>query len=143
MKISTKGRYALRVIIDLAEHRSGEYIPMKEVAARQDISLKYIEKIMPLLTKNGLVEGIHGKGGGYRLTKAPAEYTVESILRTTKDSMAPVSCLEPGAEACPRAAECRTLSMWRGLDRLITQYFEHIVLADLMHGGADGGDYVI
>lgn len=88
MKISTKGRYALRVIIDLAEHRSGEYIPMKEVAARQDISLKYIEKIMPLLTKNGLVEGIHGKGGGYKLKADPQFLTVGEILRLAEGDLA-------------------------------------------------------
>lgn len=143
MLVSTKGRYALRVMIDLAEHQADGFIPLKVIAQRQDISEKYLENIIKLLVKAKLLTGVRGKGGGYRLTKAPAEYTVESILRITEDSMAPVSCLEPGADACPRAAECRTLSMWRGLDRLITQYFEHIVLADLMHGGADGDDYVI
>ena len=96
MKISTKGRYSLRVIIDLAEHRNGGYIPMKEVAARQKISLKYIEKLMPLLTKSGLVEGIHGKGGGYKLKREPEFLTVGEILRLAEGDLAPVSCLEKG-----------------------------------------------
>ena len=143
MLISTKGRYALRVMIDLAEHQSDGFIPLKVIAERQEISEKYLESIIKLLVKARLVNGLRGKGGGYRLTKAPEQYTVESILRVTEDSMAPVACLEPGSEACPRAAECRTLSMWRGLDKLITEYFENITLADLMHNDPGGYDYVI
>ena len=143
MLISTKGRYALRVMIDLAEHQSDGFIPLKVIAERQEISEKYLENIIKLLVKAKLLNGLRGKGGGYQLTKAPEQYTVESILRITEDSMAPVACLEPGAEACPRAAECRTLSMWQGLDKLITEYFTNITLADLMHSAPDGGDYVI
>ena len=143
MLISTKGRYALRVMIDLAEHQTEGYIPLKTIAQRQGISEKYLEGIIKLLVKAKLLNGLRGKGGGYQLTKAPEQYTVESILRITEDSMAPVACLEPGADACPRAAECRTLSMWRGLDKLIADYFENITLADLMHSGPDGYDYVI
>ena len=111
--ISTRGRYALRVMIDLAEHGGGDFVPMKEVAARQEISLKYIERIMPLLTKENLVEGLHGKGGGYRLCRPPEDYSVGEILRITEGELAPVACLERGAKPCPRAAECRTLPMWK------------------------------
>ena len=113
MMISTKGRYALRVMIDLAEHREDGYIPMKEVADRQEISLKYLERILPVLSKNNLVEGIHGKGGGYRLSRAPEEYTVGEILRLEEGDLAPVACLACGAELCNRQAYCKTLSMWK------------------------------
>ena len=143
MLISTKGRYALRVMIDLAEHQADGFIPLKVIAQRQEISEKYLESIIKLLVKDKLLTGVRGKGGGYQLAKAPEEYTVESILRITEDSMAPVACLEPGAEACARAAECRTLPMWRGLDKLIREYFQNITLADLMHNEPDGYDYVI
>lgn len=143
MLISTKGRYALRVMIDLAEHQADGFIPLKVIAQRQDISEKYLENIIKLLVKAKLLTGVRGKGGGYQLTKAPEQYTVWSILRITEDSMAPVACLDPGSDACPRAAECRTLPMWRGLDQLITEYFENITLADLMHNEPDGYDYVI
>lgn len=130
--ISTKGRYALRVIIDLAEHSSGEYIPMKEVANRQEISLKYLERIMPVLTKNGMVESVHGKGGGYRLTRQPDEYKVGDILRLAEGSLAPVACLECGAKPCERAAECYTLPMWMELDKLINDYLDSVTIADLI-----------
>lgn len=95
------------------------------------------------MVKAKLLTGVRGKGGGYRLAKVPEQYTVESILRVTESSMAPVSCLEHGSDVCPRSAECRTLSMWRGLDQLITEYFENITLADLIHSDPDGYDYVI
>ena len=143
MLVSTKGRYALRVMIDLAEHQTDGFIPLKVIAQRQEISEKYLENIIKLLVKAKLLTGVRGKGGGYQLTKAPEQYTVGSILRITEDSMAPVSCLEPGADACPRAAECRTLSMWQGLDKLLTDDFEHITLADLVHRAPAGYDYVI
>lgn len=143
MLVSTKGRYALRVMIDLAEHQSDGFIPLKVIAERQEISEKYLENIIKLLVKAKLLTGLRGKGGGYQLTKAPEQYTVESVLRITEDSMAPVACLEPGAEACPRAAECRTLSMWQGLDKLITEYFANITLADLIRSVPAGYDYVI
>lgn len=143
MLISTKGRYALRVMIDLAEHQADGFIPLKVIAQRQGISEKYLENIIKLLVKDKLLTGIRGKGGGYRLEKAPEEYTVGSILRITEDSMAPVACLEPGADVCTRAAECRTLPMWWGLDKLIRDYFENITLADLMHNEPGEYDYVI
>lgn len=143
MLISTRGRYALRVMIDLAEHQADGFIPLKVIAQRQEISEKYLENIIKLLVKAKLLTGVRGKGGGYMLTKAPEQYTVGSILRITEDSMAPVACLTPGSDACPRAAECRTLPMWLGLDQLITDYFENITLADLRHKDPDGYDYVI
>ena len=143
MLISTKGRYALRVMIDLAEHQAEGFIPLKVIAQRQDISEKYLESIIKQMVKAKLVSGLRGKGGGYRLTKAPEQYTVGSILRITEDSMAPVACLEPGSEACPRATECRTLSLWRGLDKVINDYLDDFTLADLMHSDPDGYDYVI
>ena len=143
MLISTKGRYALRVMIDLAEHQGEGFIPLKAIAQRQGISEKYLESIKKLLVKAKLLNGLRGKGGGYQLTKAPEQYTAGSILRMTEESMAPVSCLESDAEACPRAAECRTLSLWKGLDKVINDYLENFTLADLMHSDPDGYDYVI
>ena len=143
MLVSTKGRYELRVMIDLAEHQADGFIPLKVIAERQEISEKYLENIIKLLVRAKLLNGVRGKGGGYRLAKAPEQYTVESILRITEDSMAPVSCLDANADACSRSAECRTLPMWRGLDKLITEYFENITLADLMDNDPGGYDYVI
>ena len=136
MMISTRGRYALRVLIDLAEHTDGGFIPMKEVAARQDISLKYLEKILPVLTKNGLIEGQQGKGGGYRLMKAPDEYRVYDILQLTEEDLAPVACLADNAKPCERAAECRTLSMWEKFYEITRDYFSGITIADLMKNSA-------
>lgn len=140
--ISTRGRYALRVLIDLAEHRNGQFIPMKEVAERQEISLKYIERIMPLLTKEKFVEGQHGKGGGYKLCREPENYTVGEILRAAEGDLAPVACLGQNAEPCPRAAECRTLPMWERYYKMTNDYFDGITLADLMNTEI-GQDYVI
>lgn len=137
MLVSTRGRYALRVMIDLAEHGNGRYMAMKSVAQRQEISLKYMEKILRLLVSAGLVEGVHGKGGGYRLTRPPEDYTVREILQLTEGSLAPVACLECGAEACKRSAECRTLPMWTELDRMVSGYLEQITLADLMKKGSE------
>lgn len=143
MLVSTKGRYALRVMIDLAEHQADGFIPLKIIAERQEISEKYLENIIKLLVKAKLLTGVRGKGGGYKLARAPEQYTVGSILRITEESMAPVACLDSDAEVCPRAAECRTLNMWRGLDKLINDYLENITLADLMHSDSNGFDYVI
>ena len=140
--ISTKGRYALRVMIDLAEHQTGEYIPLKAIAQRQGISEKYLESILKALVRENLLTGVRGKGGGYRLTRAPETYTVGEILRLTEGSLAPVACLEDRAESCCRMAECRTLPMWRKLDALIQNFFDGIALADLM-GPSQGGDYMI
>ena len=143
MIVSTKGRYALRVMIDLAEHQAERYVPLKEVAARQDISEKYLENILKVLVQNGFLEGLRGKGGGYRLTRSPDQYTVSEILLLTEGSLAPVSCLTPGAPACERMANCRTYTMWKGLNDLIADYFGKITLADLALPDQAGNDYVI
>lgn len=135
MMISTRGRYALRVMIDLAEHAHNGYIPMKDVAKRQDISLKYLERILPMLTKNGFIKGVHGKGGGYKLTREPKSYLVGEILRLTEGGLAPVACLECDAKPCDRIAECRTRSMWEGLHQMINEYLDGVTLADLMRDG--------
>lgn len=132
MLISTRGRYALRVLIDLAEHTGGGYIPLRDIVKRQDISQKYVESIMTMLSKNNLVEGVHGKGGGYRLNREPDEYSVGEILRITEGTLAPVTCLEEGAKPCSRAAECRTLPMWDKLNTMITDYLDGVSLAELM-----------
>lgn len=132
MMISTKGRYALRVMIDLAEHCNGEYIPMKDVVKRQQVSQKYVERIMTMLSKADFVEAVHGKGGGYRLNRSPDEYIVGDILRLTEGSLAPVACLDCDAEECERADQCRTLPMWKELNDRIKDFFDGITIADLM-----------
>lgn len=143
MMISTKGRYALRVMIDIAEHQHDGYIPLKEIAARQEISEKYLEAIVKGLVKESYLTGLRGKSGGYRLTKAPEEYTVGSILRLSEGSLAPVACLEQNPVECRRMAECRTLPMWRKLNTMINDYFDGITLADLVNTSQPGNDYVI
>ena len=132
MMISTRGRYALRVMIDLAENSDGSYLAMKEVAQRQGISLKYLERILPLLVDGGLVEGLRGKGGGYRLTRDPEEYPIGEILRLTEGDLAPVACLEKGASPCERAANCQTLPLWKELDTLVNGFLDSKTLADLI-----------
>lgn len=132
MMISTRGRYALRVMIDLAEHVEDGYIPMKKVAERQEISLKYLEQIMPALSKNNLVEGVHGKGGGYRLRRPPEDYTVGEILRLTEGDLAPVACLAEGADSCSRKEGCKTLPMWTRFYDMINGFFDGITLADFL-----------
>lgn len=142
MKISTRGRYALRVMIDLAEHSGGNFIPLKDVADRQEISQKYLETIMLELSKAGLVDGRHGKGGGYKLNRPPESYTVLEILQITEGELAPVACLESRVAACSKAGDCRTLSLWTGFYKLVKEYFGGISLAGLMKN-SDGNDYVI
>ena len=137
MLISTKGRYALRVMVDLAEHNTGNYIVLMDIAQRQNISEKYLEGILATLSKGGLVSALRGRGGGYKLTKAPEDYSVGSILKLTEGSLAPVACLER------RAAECRTLPLWAKLDKLIDDYLESVSLADLLQGDAGADNYVI
>lgn len=132
MLISTKGRYALRVMIDLAEHQDSERTPLKEIAERQEISQKYIEAIMTLLSKSGLVDAVHGKGGGYMLNRKPEDYKIGEILRLTEGSLSPVACLEAGAAECPRKDNCRTLPLWTKLDELVEGYLDSVSLADLM-----------
>ena len=130
--VSTRGRYALRVIIDLAEHDSGSYTPMKEIAMRQGISLKYLEQIMPVLMKNKVIDGASGKGGGYKLNRPPEEYKVWDILTLTEGSLAPVACLDCDAEKCERESECRTLPMWKKYQEMTEDFFNNISVADLM-----------
>lgn len=132
MIVSTRGRYALRVMIDLAEQHEDSFTPLKDVSARQNISQKYIEAIMTMLSKAGFVDGAHGKGGGYKLNRKPEEYKVGEILRLTEGTLAPVACLENVDYNCDRKAECRTLPMWTKLDELIEGYLDSVTLKDLM-----------
>lgn len=132
MIVSTRGRYALRVLVEMAEHSSDERIPLKEISEKQGISQKYMEFIMTLLSKNGFVDAIHGKGGGYMLNRKPEEYRIGDILRLTEGTLAPVACLEKNAEQCPKQNVCRTVGMWRKLDELIESYLDSVTIADLM-----------
>jgi len=132
MMVSTRGRYALRVIIDLAENAKDGYVPMREVAERQGLSLKYLERILPQLVADNLVEGVHGKGGGYRLSRDPSEISVAEVLKVSEGDIAPVACLEDGAKLCDRVDECRTISVWKGLNERINEYLESVKIADLM-----------
>lgn len=143
MIVSTKGRYALRVLIDMAEHQTEAFVPLKEIARRQDISEKYLESIVKSLVQGGVLTGLRGKGGGYRLSRRPEQYTVGDILRLTEGPLSPVACLEPGSPSCPRMASCRTLPLWQGLDRVISEYLDGVTLADLMKTDDPGNDYVI
>lgn len=131
MKISTKGRYATRVMLDLALHDTGECIKVKDIAARQGISEKYLEQIISILNKAGYVKSVRGAQGGYHLAKAPEEYTVGMILRLTEGSLAPVACLEDGAESCQRCDTCETLEVWRDLYGAINQVVDGVTIADL------------
>ena len=138
MIVSTKGRYALRVMLCFAQRGSDEYVPLKEIAEAEDISQKYLESIMTILSKAGFVDAVHGKGGGYRLNRKPEEYTVGSILKLTEGSLAPVSCTAQGAAACSRTTCCQTLPMWERLEKMIDEFFEGITLADLLKEGKTG-----
>ena len=135
MKISTRGRYALRLMVDLAEHESEGYVPMKTIAERQGISLKYLEQIVPVLSRSDLINGVHGKGGGYRLGRSPKDISVGEILRLTEGDLAPVSCLECNARPCERTGICRTLPMWKELYQMINAFFDGISLQKLMKEG--------
>ena len=139
MMISTKGRYALRVLIDLAEHQTGGFIPLKAIAERQEISEKYLEAIVKLLVKAGFVVGLRGKGGGYRLARQPGEYTMKEILEVTEGDLVPVACLEPNAKACPRAGGCVTLPLWQGLNQVIQGYLSGITLEQLLNQAKEQG----
>lgn len=132
MMVSTRGRYALRVMIDLAEQDANSYIPLKDIVARQNISQKYIEAIMNLLSKQGLVSTMHGKGGGYKLSRKPSDYKIGEILRLTEVSIAPVACLNEGAPECDRATECRTLPLWAELNKRILGFLDSVTIADYM-----------
>ena len=130
MLVSTKGRYALRVMLELAQDDSAAYLPLPAIAERQGISEKYLESIISVLSKAGLVDGLRGKGGGYRLTKSPEEYTLASILHATEGSLAAVACLEDHAPECARAGQCPTRPIWEKLNNLIEDYLGSITLAD-------------
>ena len=135
MMISTKGRYALRVMVDIAENQCDGYIPLKEIAEAEGISQKYLESIMTTLSKAGFVDAVHGKGGGYRLNRKPEEYTIGSILKLTEGGLAAVSCTSQGAAACSRTQCCEAKPMWDRLDKMIDDFFEEITLADLIKDG--------
>ena len=132
MMISSKGRYALRVMVDLAQHDTGEFIPLKEIAARQEISLKYLESIMNTLKKGRMLESASGKGGGYRLTRKPCEYRVIDILTVIEGDLAPVSCLGLNGEKCDKTKKCTTFPFWKGLEAVINDYLEKTTLQDMI-----------
>lgn len=131
MVFSTKGRYALRLMVDLTLHNSGEYIALKDVSQRQNISVKYLEQIVPLLSKAGMLKSVRGPQGGYKLSKSPREYTAGDILRITEGSLSPIPCLENGADGCERRNECTTLDFWKGLYKAVTDYVDSVTLEDL------------
>jgi len=132
--ISTKGRYAIRFMIDLAEQPEGVPIPLDDVARRQEISKKYLEIVVKLLVGGKMVKGTSGKGGGYRLLRKPEEYTVGEILKTTEGTLATIACLDADAETCPRKKECKTLPMWKKYDSMVHDFFYNITIADLVNG---------
>lgn len=140
MKVSTKGRYALRMMVDLAMYDTGEFISLKDVAKRQEVSMKYMEQIVSQLTKSGFLHSVRGPQGGYRLARQPRDYTVGDILRATEGSLAPVSCLAIEPNPCPRAGRCETLGFWEGLNRAINDYVDNVSLQDLLtNARKDGG----
>ena len=143
MLISTKGRYALRILIDMAEHQTAGHITLQEIAQRQDVSEKYLESIVRELVKKGIVTGQRGKGGGYRLCRSPEQITTGEVLRIMEGSLAPVACLTEDAVPCNRAAQCRTLDFWKGLRDVIDNYTRSYTIADMMRTGQDGNDYII
>lgn len=140
--VSTKGRYALRVFIDLAEHNSGAYIPLSDIAKRQEISEKYLESIVSVLSKRGLVDALRGKGGGYRLNRSPDEYTVADILYAVEGPLVPVACLESKPNRCERASVCKTIGMWTHLEEIINNYLQSVTIGDLIRENG-AGNYVI
>lgn len=145
MKISTKGRYALRLMIDLAEHDTGEFIPLKEISSRQEISVKYLEQIVTQLSRAGFLRSVRGAQGGYRLAKKPEEYKIGDILRITEGDLAPIACLSDGQGGCTRSDECATLGFWRGLSEAINSYVDSVTLEDILeeHQRICGSDYSI
>ncbi|MDD3221643.1 MAG: RrF2 family transcriptional regulator [Clostridia bacterium] len=143
MKISTKGRYALRTMIDLSMHDKGALIPLKDISSRQGITIKYLEQVMTLLSRAGYVRSVRGANGGYRLAKEPSEYTAGDILRVAEGSLMPVACLEDDINQCPRAEECLTLEFWEGLADAINQYVDSVTLEDLVNRAGEGGNFSI
>ena len=143
MLISTRGRYALRVLTDMAENQGDAYLPLKEIAARQEISEKYLESIVKDLVRSGILTGLRGKGGGYRLGLPPDRIGVYEVLEIMEGTLAPVACLEKGHPLCPRMPTCRTLPMWQGLDAAIREYLGRYSIADLMHREDASSAYII
>ena len=145
MKISTKGRYAVRVMLDLAVHNTGEYVKVKQIAQRQEISEKYLEQIIAVLNKAGYVKSVRGAQGGYRLARDPGEYTVGMILRLTEGSLAPVACLDGESNECERCDTCDTLAIWKQLAEAINNVVDHVTIADLVERQQErlGSQYVI
>ncbi|MBQ9237839.1 MAG: Rrf2 family transcriptional regulator [Treponema sp.] len=142
MKISTRGRYALRFLVDLVQRNSNSFIPLKDISKRQGISIKYLEQIASMLSKSGILLSVRGPQGGYKLALPPSEYTVASVLRITEGNLAPVACLETEENLCPRKDICSTLKLWEGLEKVIYDYLEGITLEQL--AGTDTyPDYVI
>ena len=140
MKISTKGRYAIKLMLDLATYYNGEPVKIKDIARRQHISDKYLEQIVPLLNKSNMLRTNRGYQGGYRLSKAPEEYTVGEVLRITEGDLAPVACLQTGVVDCPRAEQCLTISVWEGLYKVVNRYLDSITLQDILNSGPGCGD---
>ena len=141
--ISTRGRYALRMMLDLAQNQGDGYVALRDIAARQEISKKYLEQIIPLLNRVGLLQTTRGVQGGYRLTRRPEEYTVLDILEVTETGLSAVACLEKDAAKCPRSADCMTLPVWQGLDKVVKDYLGGITLQDVLDRRNVGNDYVI
>ena len=143
MTVSTRGRYALRMMIDLAEHGNDGFVALKDIAERQNISKKYLEQIIPELNRSGLLQTSRGFGGGYKLLRAPKDYTVWDILRATEGGMAPVACMESEVNHCPRCAECETLPIWQGLQKVEEDYLSGITLQDILDKKAGSNNYNI
>lgn len=145
MTVSTRGRYALRMMVDLAQNQGEGYVALKDIAERQNISKKYLEQIIPILNRAELLRTIRGNQGGYRLAKQPSAYTVGEILRATEGSLAPVQCLESKPNACLRCNECATLYVWEGLDKTINDYLDSITLQDILErqNQNNGDNYII
>ncbi len=143
MMVSTRGRYALRILIDLAENQRDGYVTLKEIADRQEISVKYLESIVKELVRSGILDGQRGKGGGYRLARSAEDIRVLDVLQLMEGSIAPVACLGEGAKPCARAASCRTLPLWEGLNKAVTDYLGRFTVQDLVRDGSAGFDYVI
>ena len=145
MKISTKGRYALRMLLDLAEHQNCGFIALKDIAKRQNISKKYLEQIIPIFNRSGVLKTVRGSQGGYQLAKAPDKYTVGEILRLTEGSLSPVSCVDEDPTECERSGDCAMLPVWKGLSHMINEYLDGITLQDILDQQKDRyiNDYVI
>ena len=144
MRISTKGRYALRMLVDLAQHRESGFVALKDIAERQNISKKYLEQIIPMLNKGSILRTERGAQGGYMLARKPDQYTIREILELTEGSLSPVSCVDEGAPMCARSADCPTLPIWQGLARVVCEYLDGITLQDVLDRmGEAGNDYVL